>query len=280
MSLSTARCVSLPERTPPRAYRALSTANNSTGAASEMKRRRSGSHPESAASAPVRFYPTPENTVTVPARDHRATPIDSVSLPDWLQQYTDELTADDLVDLTTAQPPAGYLDKGLWNDDQLAVRLREYRQAIARERWLRRRVESLANDLLDAAGELGYGSDDPFSNAVMWLEQAREDRPAVVRGAVKPKSNDRRYARHRKLHRIADTHHEGRWYCVHCGVGLVDVCADDDMVVTDSGRHLAESKDGLLPTIEHLVPTALGGTNDLVNLRLSCRPCNVQKGAQ
>ena len=34
------------------------------------------------------------------------------------------------------------------------------------------------------------------------------------------------------------------------------------------------------PTIDHLVPLSLGGTNDPDNLVTSCRRCNEQRGAQ
>jgi len=31
-------------------------------------------------------------------------------------------------------------------------------------------------------------------------------------------------------------------------------------------------------TIEHMNPKSMGGKNDLENLRLSCRPCNLSRG--
>jgi hypothetical protein len=37
---------------------------------------------------------------------------------------------------------------------------------------------------------------------------------------------------------------------------------------------------GAQPTIEHLVPRALGGNSALVNLRLACEPCNARRGCR
>lgn len=45
------------------------------------------------------------------------------------------------------------------------------------------------------------------------------------------------------------------WECVHCG----------------SHRDL---------TVDHVIPVALGGTNDMDNLQTLCRPCNSSKGAR
>jgi hypothetical protein len=37
---------------------------------------------------------------------------------------------------------------------------------------------------------------------------------------------------------------------------------------------------GILLTIDHVFPVALGGTNDVGNLVTACRPCNLTKGAR
>lgn len=37
---------------------------------------------------------------------------------------------------------------------------------------------------------------------------------------------------------------------------------------------------GDFPTIDHVIPVALGGTNDMENLVVACRSCNSRKGAK
>lgn len=46
------------------------------------------------------------------------------------------------------------------------------------------------------------------------------------------------------------------WHCFYCGKELTESTA----------------------TLEHVIPVALGGSQRLANLRLSCMNCNVRKG--
>jgi len=52
-----------------------------------------------------------------------------------------------------------------------------------------------------------------------------------------------------------------RGHCAQCGTSLHLELAEDEH-------------------IDHIVPLAVGGTNDLSNLQLSCAPCNLKKGKQ
>ena len=51
-----------------------------------------------------------------------------------------------------------------------------------------------------------------------------------------------------------------RGNCAHCGVGIT--------MELEAGGH-----------IDHIVPLAVGGNNDIVNLQLLCKVCNLKKGA-
>jgi uncharacterized protein len=53
--------------------------------------------------------------------------------------------------------------------------------------------------------------------------------------------------------------------CLHCGKKLV---------VRDDGRAMGAA------TLEHVWPTAQGGTNEVENLAVACESCNVEKGAR
>jgi 5-methylcytosine-specific restriction endonuclease McrA len=53
--------------------------------------------------------------------------------------------------------------------------------------------------------------------------------------------------------------------CIHCNAHLQ---------VAASGEPISKA------TIEHIVPQAHGGTDDLVNLALACSRCNHQKGVR
>lgn len=87
-----------------------------------------------------------------------------------------------------------------------------------------------------------------------------------------------RDSKHEQLHRLALR--DGGWACAYCGVGLIDVCSDEDMVYDHSGRRLVSPGSiKRLPTKDHLVPQSLGGSHALANLVLACRSCNSRKGA-
>lgn len=54
-----------------------------------------------------------------------------------------------------------------------------------------------------------------------------------------------------------------RGKCIHCGSALV---------VSEAGEPLGQA------TLEHIVPRAHGGTDDVANLALACARCNHAKG--
>lgn len=54
---------------------------------------------------------------------------------------------------------------------------------------------------------------------------------------------------------------EQNWRCCHCGVRTNEAVHPDDE-----------------PTIEHVIPRALGGTDAEGNLAMACRACNTTRG--
>jgi len=55
-----------------------------------------------------------------------------------------------------------------------------------------------------------------------------------------------------------------------------------DRVIARDGLVCQYCKANLMPseaTIDHVVPVSRGGSDDLENLRVACRKCNVKKGA-
>lgn len=59
------------------------------------------------------------------------------------------------------------------------------------------------------------------------------------------------------------------WTCRFCGRGLV---------LPPTGRNLTAAEIPTVATIDHWVSRSRGGTWDLANLVLACRPCNDEKG--
>jgi hypothetical protein len=53
--------------------------------------------------------------------------------------------------------------------------------------------------------------------------------------------------------------------CIHC---------NSKLVVADDGRSLGEA------TLEHIIPQAQGGTNEVKNLAVACARCNREKGTR
>ncbi|MDX2088651.1 MAG: HNH endonuclease [Kofleriaceae bacterium] len=51
--------------------------------------------------------------------------------------------------------------------------------------------------------------------------------------------------------------------CIHC---------NSKLVVADDGRSLGEA------TLEHIIPQARGGTDEVMNLAVACGRCNREKG--
>lgn len=143
----------------------------------------------------------------------------------------------------------------------------------------------------------GTGTEDAFTDSVRWLAEVAENygfrhggephsmppepeadpglSPIYVEswplGAWPP-------APHLRLHYLADIGHG--WCCRDCGMGLVDVCRDDDIVTDTNGRRLLRpGTQKRLPTRDHTVPQAMGGSHGPENLALVCGPCNSRKGA-
>lgn len=84
---------------------------------------------------------------------------------------------------------------------------------------------------------------------------------------------------HLRVHKVAER--QGSWTCAYCGIGLIDVCSDADIVVDDWGKRMIDpNSPRVLPTFDHLVPQALGGSHSLRNLVLACQSCNSSKGAR
>lgn len=54
---------------------------------------------------------------------------------------------------------------------------------------------------------------------------------------------------------------QGGWFCIYCGKELPEY-----------EPHL--DRRSHMPEVDHIVPTARGGTDDLSNLALSCVSCN------
>jgi hypothetical protein len=121
------------------------------------------------------------------------------------------------------------------------------------QRMLDRRAARLARDLLSTEKELGWGSGVPYQDAMHRLHLA-----AVEMGLVKvdppaePPANKRKPISRRVVRQVWD---RDGWECVTCH------------------RHADL-------TVDHILPLALGGTNDLSNLQTMCRSCNCAKGAK
>lgn len=67
------------------------------------------------------------------------------------------------------------------------------------------------------------------------------------------------------------------WICCYCGCNLIPVGEDDKYCSLIDGKWiLAEGYFWL--ELDHKVPVARGGNNDIENMVLSCRSCNRRKG--
>lgn len=136
-----------------------------------------------------------------------------------------------------------------------------------------------AEHLLDTAAAAGGIFGDQYEFAAYWLGEAMAARGVRTEAPAAPVRVKRApTAAHRRLHRIADR--RGGWVCRDCGVGLIDVCADDDIVTDTHGRRIVRPGcEKRLPTRDHEIPRQLDGSNRVENLALVCRPCNSRKGA-
>lgn len=118
------------------------------------------------------------------------------------------------------------------------------------EQALDQRCDELAAALLDAAGELGWGSGEPLSDAIYRLttvwrsnhpeppEQPKEPKRRPISGTLRRQVWDR-----------------DEWTCQHCG----------------THKNL---------TVDHIMPWSKGGSDDLDNLQTLCGTCNSSKGAR
>jgi 5-methylcytosine-specific restriction endonuclease McrA len=130
----------------------------------------------------------------------------------------------------------------------------------------RREVSNDASDLAERVKQTFAMLPASIQHAL--TDEARR-RPARTTIQLYPK-------RHAKLHRIADAHNG--WTCHYCGIGLIDVCSDRDMLYDErGGRYIDPSCGKKPPTLDHVVPQALGGSHCEDNLVLACQPCNARK---
>jgi hypothetical protein len=161
------------------------------------------------------------------------------------------------------------------------------------------RIDAAADGLIRASAATGWGCGDPFEDAVRWLAEAAvrnghsttsdlsvavavgagtvSDAPALPppTGRLAPKTPT---AQHRRMHRLADR--DGGWICQACGVGLIDMCSNDDMVTDQFDRRMVRPDcPKRVGVIDHRVPIYLHGSNHDDNVHLTCEPCNSRKGA-
>lgn len=120
---------------------------------------------------------------------------------------------------------------------------------LAWEQDLFKQCTAAAEELLQAAAALRWHSDDAVSAAVCHLERVAH-RAGV--GAAPPMVVPSR--RRKKLPSRQVWNRDG-WRCRSCG----------------THERL---------TVDHVIPLALGGTDDLENLQTLCERCNSVKGAR
>lgn len=99
-------------------------------------------------------------------------------------------------------------------------------------------------------------------------------RPVATNSGRRASASTRR---HLRVHAIAE---RDGWWCRYCGVALVDTCSADDTVTDDYGKRIIRPGLGKeVPTIDHVIPVAMGGSGSLDNLVLACQGCNSRKQA-
>lgn len=161
-----------------------------------------------------------------------------------------------------------------------------YVRDLARERALVAIAEVTAAALLDVARVVPLGCAIPTLDAqgLVQIIASRHGSPSDFPqwDPPKPPQNVDKAkipGGHLKLHRIAER--DGGWNCFHCGIGLIDLCTDDDIAYDHQGRRYV--KPGSLrelATVDHQVPQSLNGSHQVRNLVLSCRSCNTSRGAR
>lgn len=148
-------------------------------------------------------------------------------------------------------------------------------------------VRKAAGALLDSAEILGWGSGDPFMDAVRWLTEEARSRGLIAETIwdaeigeprTGPDSHRKTTAKHRRHHALADK--QGGWFCWYCKAPLLDSCSDEDTELDPFGKAVPRGGVAKLPATEdHVIPRAMNGSNSVGNLVLACMPCNLVKGA-
>lgn len=176
-----------------------------------------------------------------------------------------------------SEVPYEYVDTG---------RYRMYVRDQAREQTMITVATIVAALLVDAMKEVPFGCGVPTLDADGWVERAARrygapsDFPTWNQPQAPKNLNPEKIpAGHLKLHRIAER--DGGWHCAHCGIGLIDVCTDDDIEYDQKGhRYVKPGSHRVMATVDHQVPQSLNGSHQVRNLVLSCQPCNSSRGAR
>jgi 5-methylcytosine-specific restriction endonuclease McrA len=99
------------------------------------------------------------------------------------------------------------------------------------------------------------------TGGILRVEVKDEKRRTTKRSNLKPRQ------KRVKMQLLASR--DGGWKCWYCGKSLTPI---GDITLPVRGN------DPNRPTLDHVIPTSKGGTNDLWNLRLACSTCNNDKG--
>ena len=70
------------------------------------------------------------------------------------------------------------------------------------------------------------------------------------------------------------------WVCNYCGIRLTPLDESEGWDWHASGRYRMIQAWWGMPTIDHRVPKAFGGTHELDNICLACSTCNTRKGTK
>jgi hypothetical protein len=127
-----------------------------------------------------------------------------------------------------------------------------YAEAIARERQQCQRLDAAITELVAAAAPLWHRGDGYGGHVLGSLHGAIRTAGLPAQEWGKWPEVRKQFARHKSQLIAAVTHRDG-YECEACG-------SADDL------------------QMDHKVPVALGGKNDLDNLHFLCRDCNAAKG--
>ncbi len=136
-----------------------------------------------------------------------------------------------------------------------AEKLARYEAGVAWERQAVERLDVLADELVALARDLGWGSGEPWLDACYRVHAAclRAGIPAGFVEGARTREPLKRKAISKSLTR--QVWDRDGWECVFCG----------------SHRDLA---------VDHDLPVARGGTNDIDLLLTCCATCNSEKGTR